>query len=161
MKNAGILLVTILILCAVVAQGETHLQGPLPGTVLVQPEFFCRLDLKNPVEPEYPKAALEAGIQGEVLVFVRFDKKGNFVEAKPLRSSHDLLTESVLDALKGSSTKARADPSLNAIYLSELRFIFKIKDGKPEVYEASESIQKTPSKEFQQEIERRQKKSQE
>lgn len=161
MRNLGIFFATILSLCGIVAQGQTQLQDPLPGTILVQPEFFCRLDLINPVKPEYPNAALKAGIQGEVLVFVHFDKNGNFVEAKPLRSSPDVLTESVLDALKGSSMKARADLSLNATYLSELRFIFKIKDGKPEVAEASESVQKTPSKEFHQEMERRRKKSQE
>ena len=113
-------------------------------------ESYIRHYLVEPIKPpEYPAAALEAGIQGEVLIFVCFDKDGKFMEAKPLRSPHELLSAAVIKTIEKWKITPPAPLSPDSIYLSELRFIFSLKDGKGDVAEAPESEQLKPSKEYE------------
>lgn len=52
------------------------------------------------VKPEFPEEAKEKGIYGEVKVEGTTDKKGNVISVKVLKSSHKLLDEAVIEAIK-------------------------------------------------------------
>jgi TonB family protein len=49
-----------------------------------------------------------AGIEGEVLIFVWFDKNGKLVEAKTLRSPNELLSDAALSAVQQWSFEPHA-----------------------------------------------------
>lgn len=119
-------------------------------------EFFIRRRLTNSPKPEYPKAAQDAGVQGEVLAFVWFDKEGKLVEAKALVSPDESLSRAVVEALKEWRIKIYMPYNPEANFWSEIRFIFSLKDGKAEVSDAPEAEQRKVSAEFQQERNRRQ-----
>jgi len=63
-------------------------------TVKVKPVLVVK------VEPEFPEEAKEKGIYGEVEVEGTTDKKGNVISVKVLKSSHKLLDEAVIEAIK-------------------------------------------------------------
>jgi TonB family protein len=123
------------------------------GNVFGETEHFLRRHLVDSPKPEYPSAALEAKIQGQVLVFVWFDKDGRLIEAKPLISPNELLSNAVVNALKVWRIKPKADMPL----LSELRFIFSLDGNDARVSEAPEAEQQKVSEEFKKEIARRRK----
>ena len=118
-------------------------------------EYFLRKHLTNSPKPEYPKAALESGIHGQVTAFVWFDKAGELVEATTLISPDESLSEAVISALKDWRIKPYAPLYPDPNYWSELRFVFSIKDGKGEVSEVSTEEQRKVSDEFTQEVSRR------
>jgi TonB family protein len=144
--------------CGVFSDVQTQTQVQSLGKVLSGPEHVTRYYLVDPVKPKYPESAQQASIEGEVLVFVRFDKDGKLVETKILRSPDESLSNAVLDALKGCQIKPHAPLYPEATFCSELRFIFSLKSGNPEVSELSEEEQLKVSKEFNQEMQRRMKK---
>jgi hypothetical protein len=120
--------------------------------IFLEPEFFIRKHLIASPKPEYPQATQEAGIQGELVVFVCFDQKdGNLVEAKPLVSPDESLSTAVVGALKDWRIKPYLPYNREAHNWSELRFVFSLKDGKAEVSDAPETEQRTVSQEFTQE----------
>lgn len=119
--------------------------------IFMGPEFYIRYYLVAPIKPKYPMAAQEAGIQGKVLVLVWYDGDGNFVEAKPLRPSPDILVEAVTSALKESRIKPPGTSYPKANYFSEMRFLFTLEGEKAAVADVPESEQHEVSKEFNQE----------
>jgi outer membrane biosynthesis protein TonB len=145
---------------AVATQAQTP-QRALPKPVFVEPEYFLRKHLHNLTTPAYPLTAQESGIQGEVVVFVWYDKGGNLVEAHPLVSPDESLSKEVLKMLKESKVTVYApyDPEVN--YMSELRFVFSMEDGKADVHNAPETEQRKVSAEFTLEMKRRAEKSKE
>jgi TonB family protein len=138
------------------AQDQIHERKAPQYDLFGEPEFFIRRRLTNSPKPEYPKAAQEAGVQGDVLAFVWFDKEGRLVEAKALVSPDESLSRAVVEALKEWRMKAYTPYNPEANFWSEIRFIFSLKDGKAEVSNAPEAEQRKVSAEFQQERNRRQ-----
>ena len=166
------------LLCIAVVVGfwpvatRAQVRSPEP-ILLLEPEFRIRQELIEPVKPEYPEAARQAGIQGEVLMFVRYDKDGKLLDAQPLRSPDKSLSEAVVNALKQSRIKPHAPIYPKATYASEITFIFQLKGGDASVVDPplDELVQLKVSKEFndyhmnnkefRQEVERRQRKDRE
>jgi TonB family protein len=122
-----------------------------------EPEYFLRKHLITSPKPEYPPGAQEAGIQGEVVAFVWFDKDGKLVEAKPLVSPDESLSKAVVSALKEWRVKFYMPYNPEANHWSELRFIFTLKDGEALVSDAPEAEQRTVSRGLIREISRRRK----
>lgn len=122
-----------------------------------EPEYFLRKRLITSPKPEYPPGAQEAGIQGEVVAFVWFDKDGKLVEAKPLVSPDESLSKAVVGALKEWRIEFYLPYIPEARLWSELRFIFSLKDGEALVSDAPEAEQRTVSKGLIREISRRRK----
>ena len=127
--------------------------------LLLERERVCRRHVTKLVKPTYPEDALKAGIQGQVLAFVWFNKDGKLVEAKILRSPHELLSDAVLSALKSWRIAPDAPLYPNANYMSELRFVFVLNNGNAEVIDAAEEEQEKVSSEFTQEVSSRKKKA--
>lgn len=145
---------------------QTAAQDPQPTLptspdepLLLERERVCRRHVTELVKPTYPEDAQKAGIQGQVLAFVWFDKDGKLVEAKILRSPHELLSDAVLIALKSWRIAPDAPLFPKANYMSELRFIFVLNNGKAEVIDAVEDEQEKVSSEFTEEVARRKKKA--
>lgn len=142
----------------VVAQ---DLQRPLPALpealLLLETEAKCRRHITELEKPTYPEEAQRIGIQGEVLAFVWFDKDGALIETKILRTPHESLSNAVLKALNSWRLAPDAPLYPEANYMSELRFVFVLKDGNAEVVEADKAEQEKVSSEFTKEIERRKK----
>ncbi len=76
----------------------------------------------------YPKAAVEQGIQGRVLVDFVVDEKGHVTDVKAVKSSHPLLEEEALRVIKASpdwkpgrvrGKKVKAEISLNVEFRLE------------------------------------------
>jgi hypothetical protein len=149
--------VSILMGCFVVLRGQAAIG--LQENVLIEPEFVTRYFLVNPIKPKYPDTDAQPTDQGEVLIFVKFDKDGKLVETKPLRSPSDKLSQAVIEALADCRIKPSVPSYLDSTYNSELRFIFSIKDGKGEVSDAPEAEQHKVSKEFRAEMKRRMEKN--
>lgn len=163
MKSTKTLLPVLLIaLCfSAVAQDAKAPLLPPPGTMLlVERESVCRHYSLESAKPEYPEQAQKAGIQGTVLALVWFDKDGKLVEAKVLTSPDESLADAVLSALRKWRISPHAPLYRDANYMSELRFVFTLKDGNAEVSEAAQAEQEKVSSEFQKEIDRRKKSSQ-
>ncbi|HYG80317.1 MAG TPA: energy transducer TonB [Pyrinomonadaceae bacterium] len=105
---------------------------------------FRRNMVTHTVTPEYPLEAQEAGIQGQVKLHVLFDAEGHLLKARVSDSPHRLLSEAVLEALKGWRVKNRM-PGVGPVrspVLAELRFVFTLKDGRAEVTDAPEEEQR-------------------
>ena len=151
-----ILLITISLQAA--AQDPPPTLPSLPDELLLlERERVCRRHVTKLVKPTYPEDALKAGIQGQVLAFVWFDKNGELVEAKILRSPHELLSDAVLTALKSWRIAPDAPLYPNANYMSELRFVFVLNNGNAEVIDAAEEEQEKVSSEFTKEVASRKK----
>jgi TonB family protein len=56
-------------------------------------------NLVSKVTPDYPQEAKDARIQGDVILRVTIDPKGNVSQVKPI-SGHPLLMQSAMDAVK-------------------------------------------------------------
>jgi TonB family protein len=56
--------------------------------------------LKKKVEPVYPKPGLAAGIEGKVFVRFWIDTEGKVRDARVIKSDHDVLNQSALDAAR-------------------------------------------------------------
>lgn len=146
-----ILLITISLQTA--AQDPPPTLPSLPDEVLLlERERVCRRHVTKLVKPAYPEEAQKAGIEGQVLAFVWFDKHGKLVEAKILRSPHELLSDAVLVALKSWRIAPDAPLYPNANYMSELRFVFVLGNGGAEVIDAVEEEQEKVSPEFTKEV---------
>ena len=137
---------------------QTVAQDPQPvlrfpdETVLLERERVCRRHVTKLVKPTFPEDAQIAGIEGQVLAFVWFDKNGKLIEAKILRSPHELLSDAVLVALKSWKIAPDAPLYPNANYMSELRFVFVLNNGSADVIDAAEDEQEKVSPEFTQEV---------
>ena len=145
---------------------QTVAQEPQPtrpsfpdALLLLERERVCRRHVTKLEKPTYPEDAQKAGIQGQVLAFVWFDKNGKLVEAKILRSPSDSLSNAVLTALKSWRIAPDAPLYPEANYMSELRFVFVLNNGNAEVAEAAEEEQEKVSPEFTKEVESRKKKA--
>ena len=151
-------LVMFTIAVQAVAQDSKPSGRVLPDELLLlEPEWVLRNHITNLVKPTYPEEAQTSGIQGEVLVFVWFDHQGKFVEGKILRSAHESLSDAVLKVLKEWRVAPNAPLYPEAHYMSELRFLFVLKNGKAEVDDADDSEQHKVSSEFTKEMTRRKK----
>ena len=75
------------------AKKDKKKEQAIPISALHQPKLIKR------VEPEYPPKALEANIQGKVVVEVTTDKEGNVSEAIVI-DGHPILNKAALDAVK-------------------------------------------------------------
>jgi TonB family protein len=142
----------------IVAQDPKPTLPSLPDEpLLLERERVCRRHVVKLVKPTYPEDAQKDGIQGQVLAFVWFDKDGKLIEAKILRSPHELLSDAVLMALKSWRIAPDAPLFPKANYMSELRFIFVLDNGNAEVIDAAEEEQEKVSSEFTEEVSRRKK----
>jgi TonB family protein len=148
----------MLAICSISVSAQLNREDQVSTKIFLEAEDVTRSYLENPIKPAYPEAAEKAAIQGEVLMFVTFDQNGKLIETKALRSPDEALSQAVVDALEGCKIKPHSPLHPDAIYHSELRFIFSLSDGKPKVSEAPAKEQRVVSKEFTQEIERRRKK---
>jgi TonB family protein len=128
---------------------------PRGVTLLLETEMSCRDYIKNPTKPKYPENAREAGIEGEVLIFVWFDQNGKLVEAKTLRSPHEILSDAALHTVRQWSFEPHAPLFPDANFMGEVRFRFSLANGKSEVLEASKEEQAKQSDEFNDELKRR------
>lgn len=129
---------------------------PPPGTtLLLENEMSCRTYVKNATKPKYPEQAKEAGIEGEVLVFLWFDQNGKVVEAKTLRSPHEILSDAALNTVREWRFESRATFFPDAHFMGEVRFLFSRANGKFEVLEVSKDEQAKQSDEFNDELKRR------
>src|SRR5215203_1315917 len=159
-KCLFILLVAAAITPAFWAQeSQPRLLPPHGVMLLLEPEMACRHHLRKVSQPKYPESARQAQIEGEVLVFIWFDKTGNLFEAKILRSPDQSLSDAVLTAVRELHLTPYAPLYPDANFMSELRFEFSLTNGKAEVSNASEEEQMKQSTEFNEEIELRRKKS--
>lgn len=163
MKFLKILLPILLVTISL----RTAAQDPQPtlpsqpdDPLLLERERVCRRHVTKLVKPVYPEDAQKAGIQGQVLAFVWFDKDGKLLEAKILRSPHELLSDAVLVALKSWRIAPDAPLFPKANYMSELRFLFVLNKGNAEVVDAAEEEQEKVSSEFTEEVSRRKQKAQ-
>ena len=140
------LLLTILLLA--LGYVVSRAQETPPPTTFLQPERLLRIDMDNKVQPEYPAEAQGAGIHGMVLVFVVFDKDGRVKEVKPLSSPHESLSDAVVKAVKEWRMPAKPYQYYPvSLTWGELRFVFSLQDGKAEILEAPEDVQRRESKE--------------
>lgn len=101
-----------------------------------------RLFVIHTVTPEYPLEAEQAGVQGQVKLHVMFDREGRFWKARVSESPHRLLSEAVLEAVKGWRIKKPNLRGGSGLTLGELRFVFTLKDGRAEVTDAPEEEQR-------------------
>src|SRR5215212_3875364 len=138
-------------------ESQPRLLPPQGVMLLLEPEMACRHHLRKVSKPQYPESARQAQIEGEVLVFVWFDKSGSLVEAKILRSPDQSLSDAVLAAARGLHLTPYAPLYPDANFMSELRFEFSLTNGKAEVSNASEEEQIKQSTEFNDELELRRK----
>ena len=153
-----ILLITISLQTA--AQDPPPTLPSLPDEpLLLERERVCRRHVTKLVKPTYPEDAQKAGIEGQVLAFVWFDKDGKLVEAKILRSPNELLSDAVIIALKSWRIAPDAPLYPKANYMSELRFVFVLNNGTAEVIDAAEEEQEKVSSEFTEEVSSRKKKA--
>lgn len=164
MKISKILLLPILLMTislqTVTAQDPQPALPTFPDALLLlESEINCRRHVTKLEKPTYPEDAHKAEIQGEVLAFVWFDKDGKLVEAKILRSPHELLSNAVLAALKSWRIAPNAPLYPEANYMSELRFVFVLNNGIAEVADAAEGEQEKVSSEFTKEVSSRKKKA--
>ena len=134
------------------AQETTPLLPPRGVKLLLETEMSCRDYIKNPTRPKYPEKAKEAGIEGEVLIFVWFDQNGEMVEAKTLRSPHEILSEAALNTVRQWRFEPHAPLFPDAHFMGEVRFRFSLANGKFEVLEASKEEQAKQSDEFNDEL---------
>jgi len=75
--------------------GELIEEPPPPFVAVeVDPKIIRR------VQPEYPKLALQAGLEGKVFVRIWVDKQGNPREVEILRSEYEIFNDSVLKAAR-------------------------------------------------------------
>ena len=162
MKISKMLLSILLIAISLQAAAQDP-QPTLPSLpealLLLEPEIVCRRHVTKLEKPTYPEDAQKAGIQGEVLAFVWFDKDGKLVEAKVLRSPHELLSDAILTALKSWRIAPNAPLYPEANYMSELRFVFVLNNGNAEITDAAEREQEKVSSEFTKEVSSRKKKA--
>jgi TonB family protein len=149
--NTVVSLVATFLLASVVIGQERRL--PREGFDSA-PEFFMRRYVSHKVDPIYPAEAKEKGIQGLVLVFVWFDREGGLIEVKPLASPDELLSNSVVEAVKQWRLKAHNDFDPNTEYLGELRFVFTLTDGVGKISDAPEDEQQKVSPEYRRELDR-------
>ena len=103
---------------------------------------FRRMFVTHTVAPEYPVEAQQAGIQGQVKLYVVFDRVGRFRKAWVSESPHPLLSEAVLEAIKEWRIKKSNARGGSGLRLGELRFVFTLKDGRAEVTDAPEEEQR-------------------
>ena len=145
----------------IAAQDPAPMLPSLPDEpLLLERERVCRRHVTKLVKPIYPEDAQKAGMQGQVLAFVWFDKDGKLLEAKILRSPYELLSDAVLTALKSWRIAPDAPLYPKANYMSELRFVFVLNNGNAEVTDAAEDEQEKVSSEFTEEVSRRKKNAQ-
>ena len=78
-KLLPILLITLSIHTAAQDPPPTPLSLP-DELLLLERERVCRRHVTKLVKPTYPEDAQKAGIEGQVLAFVWFDKDGKLVE---------------------------------------------------------------------------------
>jgi len=82
------------------------------------------------VQPEYPKEALEKGLEGRVLVEAVIDENGNVIDARIEYSDNEIFNEAALAAMrkmKFKPAKLRGIPVKVRIIQP---FIFSLKDRK-------------------------------
>lgn len=158
-KCLFILLVSAITTTIWAQESQPRLLPPQGVMLLLEPEMACRHHLRKVSKPQYPESARQARIEGEVLVFVWFDRSGNLVEAKILRSPDQSLSDAVLTAAKEWRLVPYAPLYPDANFMSELRFEFSLTNGSAEVSNASEEEQIKQSTEFNEEIDLRKKKS--
>lgn len=105
--------------------------------------YFRRNMVTHTVTPEYPLEAQGAGIQGQVKLHVLFDGEGRLSKARVSESPHRLLSEAVLGAVKEWRIRNHLPHRgpIRAPVLAELRFVFRLKDGRAEVTDAPEEEQ--------------------
>jgi TonB family protein len=155
--NRLLLALLISLTSTIISAQETKppLLPPRGITLLLETEMSCRDYIKNPTKPKYPENAREAGIEGEVLIFVWFDQNGKLVEAKTLRSPHESLSEAALNTVRQWRFEPHAPLFPDANFMGEVRFLFSLANGKSEVLEASKEEQARQSDEFNDELKRR------
>ena len=163
MIGSKILLLPILLIAISLQAFAQDPQPTLPSRpnelLLLERESVCRRHVTKLEKPTYPEDAQKAGIQGQVLAFVWFDKNGKLVDAKILRSPSESLSNAVLIALKSWRIAPDAPLYPEANYMSELRFVFVLNNGTAEVADAAEAEQDKVSPEFTKEVESRKKKA--
>jgi len=155
--NRLILVLVVGLTNTIISAQETKppLLPPRGVKLLLETEMSCRDYIKNPTKPKYPEKAKEAGIEGEVLIFVWFDQNGEMVEAKTLRSPHEILSEAALNTVRQWRFEPHAPLFPDAHFMGEVRFLFSLANGKFEVLEASKDEQAKQSDEFNDELKRR------
>lgn len=162
--NVSKMLLSMLVIALSLPTVAQHPQPTLPSLsnelLLLERERVCRRHVTKLEKPTYPEDAQKAGIQGEVLAFVWFDKTGKLIDSKILRSPNESLSNAVLDALKSWRIAPDAPLYPDANYMSELRFVFVLNNGNAEVADAAEEEQEKVSPEFTKEVESRKKKAQ-
>lgn len=77
------------------------------------------------------------------------------VEAKTLRSPHEILSEAALNTVRQWRFEPHAPLFPDANFMGEVRFLFSVANGKFEVLEASKEEQAKQSDEFNEELKRR------
>jgi TonB family protein len=80
---------------AVSTTGQDQEKAP-PDSVFVDVQPI----LKKKVEPVYPKLGLAAGIEGKVFVRFWIDTEGKVRDARIIKSDHDVLNQSALEAAR-------------------------------------------------------------
>ena len=81
------------------------------------------------VAPKYPKAALEKGLEGKVLVEAVIDENGNVIDARIKYSDNEIFNEAALAAIKQTKFK----PALLNGHPVKVRitvpFVFRLKEN--------------------------------
>ncbi len=82
------------------------------------------------VQPEYPKEALEKGLEGKVLVEAVIDENGNVIDARIKYSDNEIFNEAALAAMRKMKFKP-AKRNGRPVKVRVIQpFTFKLKDRK-------------------------------
>ena len=82
------------------------------------------------VQPEYPKEALDKGIEGKVLVEAVIDENGNVIDARIKYSDNEIFNEAALAAMRKMKFKP-AKRNGKPVKVRVIQpFTFKLKDRK-------------------------------
>lgn len=76
----------------------------------------------------YPKVARDAGIEGEVIVRILVDEKGNYKNHEVLKSSHPILEKAVTEQINQLKFEPVIVKGKGVEYYSDVPFSFKLFD---------------------------------
>ena len=82
------------------------------------------------VQPEYPKEALEKGLEGKVLVEAVIDENGNVIDARIKYSDNEIFNEAALAAMRKMKFKPAKQKGIPVKVKIIQPFTFKLKDRK-------------------------------
>ena len=105
MPRPWIVVMSVAVLAALAGLPGRTQQGPAPGSypyVEELPQVLSR------TAPEYPAAARDAGVEGQVIVTAHVDRTGRVVEARVLKSVHMLDAAAIACVRRWRFTPARS-----------------------------------------------------